>query len=838
MDRISRMGSRTGQRGSPTIQLFFLPIDNIDARARCLKKLMEDKNGPSYAKNYHVDFITSETPGLMSKVGFRKHMTNLLETAANGGKKGGVVVLLGKIGSLGVTVEKADIVVMLNNTKSFDWYVQALSRALSEDKGANKKYGFLIDYNQQRVLELCRMIGDNRHVMRAEGEGVMRSVLKNATKIIDIDPDQMVNHERSEWITDLLFKWWKSSDMNRMDVIDERLRQLASSVKLGDDIIAQLRQYITKSSTRAHSTRETSEMHDASQKMPTAKAGETVSAEDKKIEEIVIDPNWAEEIITTIPKFASMLTLRDKSCDVIEMLEKIESDEYLSHVFSTHCATMWAGSANAGFIQVIKSIFKRCDIHTIREINQSVEMFKEEMQSALVHNPTLALSYLIAAMVPKQHEREENGEVYTPFPIVDMILDKLPEHIWKNPHSTFFDQSVGLGNFMVRIYERLMKGLAQVIPNRESRMRHIIKNQLFMSEFNVKNVFVCKMVFGEDCNIHEGDTLLLDVKEKWGIDKFTVVGFNPPYNKNGIRSSKGDKMGNSDEPSETIWPKFVQQAHALLEDGGYAAFIHPLGWLKSTYEVHDLILSKHVMWLLLWDNIRAKADITAKIPLSIYIMRNVKSNPALLTDVSADILSKKLKQTSRIYLDPAESIPIAYHGILSKIKRKITDHPELAITVSTKVVKSEGARTALPAEYSADDMLAVDTYTLKNGYAVYRTKTPHPDANKHKLIIANKSSFAGVLLDDGRLGIVGSDKVYILGENTESLSRLKDVFDTKLGAMIAHYTKYRQDFLDRSAYKYIPDVRNIPASEMPKITDEALAEYFGFTDEEKESLGF
>lgn len=837
MDRISRMGSRTGQRGSPTIQLFFLPVDNIDARAKCLKKLMEDEKGPSYAKNYLVEFITSETPGLMSKVGFRKHMTNLLEKAANDGKKkGGVVVLLGKIGSLGVTVEKADIVVMLNNTKSFDWYIQALSRALSEDKGANKKYGFLVDYNQQRVLELCRMIGDNRHVMRGEGEGVMRSVLKNATKIIDIDPDQMVNHERSEWITDLLFKWWKSSDMNRMDVIAERLRQLANSVELGDDMIAQLRQYITKSSTRLHSTRETSEMHDASQKMPAAKAGEMVSAADKKIEEILIDPNWAEEIITTIPTFASLCTLRGNSCDVIEMLEKIDSDEHLSRVFSTHCANMWAGSANAGFIHVIKSIFKSCDIHIIREINQSVEMFKEEMQSALIHNPTLALRYLIAAMVPKQHEREENGEVYTPFEIVDMILDKLPQNIWKNPHSTFFDQSVGLGNFMVRIYERLMKGLAQVIPNHESRMRHIIKNQLFMSEFNVKNVFVCKMVFGEDCNIHEGDTLLLDVKEKWGIEKFTVVGFNPPYNKNGIRSSKGDKMGTSDEPSETIWPKFVQQAHALLEDGGYTAFIHPLGWLKSTYDVHDLILSKHVVWLLLWDNIRAKADITAKIPLSIYIMRNVKSSPELLTDVSADILSKKLKQTSRLYLDPTESIPIAYHEILSKIKRKITDHPELAIAVSTKVVKPEGTRNALPAEYSADDMLAVDTYTIKNGYAVFRTKSMHPDANKHKLIIANKSSFAGVLVDDGRLGIVGSDKVYILGDDTASLNRLKSVFDTKLGAVIAHYTKYRQDFLDRSAYKYIPDVRNIPVSEMPEITDAALAEYFNFTDEEKASL--
>ena len=835
MDRISRMGSRTGQRGSPTIQLFFLPLDNIDARAKCLKKLMDDKKGPSRAHKYLVEVITSETPGLMSKVGFRKHMTNLLEQAANEGKTGGVVVLLGKIGSLGVTIEKGDTVVMLNNSKSFDWYVQALSRALSEDKGANKKYGFLIDYNQQRVLELCRMVGDNHHVKREKGEGIMRGVLKNATKIIDIDPDQMENHERSEWITDLLFKWWKSSDMNRMEVIAERLRLLASSVKIEPDIITQLRQYMTKFSTKATPIRQTSSMHDDDEKMPEAKKPEKqLSESDKKIEEIPIDPNWAEEIITTIPKFAAILTLKDKSYDLIEMLEQIESDSNKINVFSTHCSIMWAGSAKDGFITVIKSIFRGCDIHIIREINQSVEMFKEEMQSALIDNPTVALSYVIAEMIPKQHEREENGEVYTPFPIVDMILDKLPQYIWKNPHSTFFDQSVGVGNFMVRIYERLLKGLAQVIPNYESRKRHIIKNQLFMSELNVKNVFVCKTVFGDDCNIHEGDTLLLDIKKKWGIDKFTVIGFNPPYNKNGIRSFKGDKVNQNDEKTETIWTKFIEQAMNHVVNDGYLAMIHPPTWLKTSHPLHKPFLNNHIEWLTLWDDSKSKSMIKADIPLGLYVMRHADNISKLNTDVSSVMMRQNISTTSSVYLDPENSIPFAYHSILEKINIAIKNNPLLKLNVCCDCVKSVGEQFPIPKVLEDDSNIAIDTYRIKDGYQVNRMAKPHPHTKSKKLILPNKASFVGSIIDNGKLGLVGNHKFYILGDNLE---RLQKVFETKIASVVGENTRYGQHFLDRISFDYIPDVRNIPLSEMPEITDVALANYFKFTDEEKSSLG-
>ena len=55
-------------------------------------------------------------------------------------------------------------------------------------------------------------------------------------------------------------------------------------------------------------------------------------------------------------------------------------------------------------------------------------------------------------------------------------------------------------------------------------------------------------------------------------------------------------------------------------------------------------------------------------------------------------------------------------------------------------------------------------------------------------------------------------------------------FNTKLSALILKYVKYRQEFIEP---RYYPDVRKLP---LDKITDETLADYFGFTKEEREAI--
>ena len=59
-----------------------------------------------------------------------------------------------------------------------------------------------------------------------------------------------------------------------------------------------------------------------------------------------------------------------------------------------------------------------------------------------------------------------------------------------------------------------------------------------MSEYNKKNIFLLEIIFGKNSNINEDDTLKLNIKEKWNINKFDVILGNPPYNSGGIKTRK------------------------------------------------------------------------------------------------------------------------------------------------------------------------------------------------------------------------------------------------------------------------------------------------------------
>jgi type I restriction-modification system DNA methylase subunit len=52
-----------------------------------------------------------------------------------------------------------------------------------------------------------------------------------------------------------------------------------------------------------------------------------------------------------------------------------------------------------------------------------------------------------------------HGEVFTPFHIIEEMLDLLDEKDWSNPNLKWLDPANGIGNFTIIIIERLMNGL-------------------------------------------------------------------------------------------------------------------------------------------------------------------------------------------------------------------------------------------------------------------------------------------------------------------------------------------------------------------------------------------
>ena len=72
-----------------------------------------------------------------------------------------------------------------------------------------------------------------------------------------------------------------------------------------------------------------------------------------------------------------------------------------------------------------------------------------------------------------------SDEVFTPPQMANRVLDSLPEDIWCDQEVTFLDPVCKTGVFLREIARRLDQGLEQQIPDRQTRINHILKNQLF-----------------------------------------------------------------------------------------------------------------------------------------------------------------------------------------------------------------------------------------------------------------------------------------------------------------------------------------------------------------------
>ena len=116
--------------------------------------------------------------------------------------------------------------------------------------------------------------------------------------------------------------------------------------------------------------------------------------------------------------------------------------------------------------------------------------------------------------------------------IINEMLDKLPKEVWKNKNLKWFDPAVGIGNFPIAVYFRLIHGLKYEIKDIKKRKKHIIENMLYMSELNKNNMLICKEIFDSNneyqMNFYQGDTLQFCPFDIFKVEKFDIILGNPP----------------------------------------------------------------------------------------------------------------------------------------------------------------------------------------------------------------------------------------------------------------------------------------------------------------------
>jgi hypothetical protein len=109
---------------------------------------------------------------------------------------------------------------------------------------------------------------------------------------------------------------------------------------------------------------------------------------------------------------------------------------------------------------------------------------------------------------------------------------------------------------------------------------------------------------------------------------------------------------------------------------------------------------------------------------------------------------------------------------------------------------------------------------------VKKATEQHPDANKRKLIIANKRGFKGAFIDEGKMSLTGTEKIYMLGENLELILK---IMNFGISNILCDYTKYRMSFLEKEVCNYIPDIRKLGIMD---ITEDEFYKLIGLTRQE------
>jgi len=411
-----------------------------------------------------------------------------------------------------------------------------------------------------------------------------------------------------------------------------------------------------------------------------------------------------------------------------------------------------------------------------------------------IKNNTKISKLIDQYLIPQELEKKSNAEVSTPYKLRNKMLDKIPLEFWTKKRKVF-EPCSGKGGFIIDIIDRFMIGLKDRYKDKKKRYKIIVEKCLYFCDINPTNIFVCKLLIDPyneyKINYHEGNTLELNIKDKFNIDGFDAVIGNPPYQAPRKKENK-TKGGGGD----LLWNKFVKiSINKWLIKNGYLCYVHPAGWRKpcGLYDTRnkfdgllDLMTKENYMkYLNINDTKEGIKQFKCGTRFDWYIIKNTKNiKNTIINDENNEIIELNL---SNIPFIPNSNINL----ILNKISNNIKDN--IYVLRPGSDVRRDYISDKKNNQYKNILIHSTPLSGVRYKYSNIKKSTDHFGIKK--IIFGETGINKNIVLDkDGKYGITSSSFGFEVKKDFEKIKEymLSDEFSKIIKS--CNWSNYRIDW--------------------------------------------
>jgi len=815
----------------PMIIMAFLPQNNIDKISTATKELLERNE---VIPDYLIISINSK------KTNDPKNSIEEARIEARNSGKKGVLVLSGKQCSLGVSIDNCDIVLLLNNSISYDMIYQMMFRCMTE--GKNKRCAFVVDLNIHRVINTS--VINYSYLIKPDihPRDAMQYILQE--RLINLNPDHWMpafgtKRVNITTLSELLYDIHSTDAENAINHLLNRLiyKEILLTKEEQKKVDAMFSN--TTSTKKQNNLKDKIlEKDDEEEKIKIGIEKINVDTEDNVDTLTETSDNEKEEkhknfmdgFKHTIPLIC-LLTIHDKETLYLEMFKLIEENAYIYNILINQFKSWWGKLISKDRIKDLINIYinhMKDDKETKQIIRTVKELFMKNIKN------TRELSKLIDKyFIPQELEKKSNAEVSTPFKLRQEMLDKIPVEFWTSIKKVF-EPCAGKGGFIIDIIDRFNNGLKETIPDEKERYKTIVEKCLYFSDINPTNIYICKLLINYDdeyeLNYNEGDTLKLDIKEKWDIDGFDAVIGNPPYqavSENGVSKGGGNNL----------YTKFIYYADKNLNLNGYLLYINPPTYFgpgrsnnKNDMNLRKDVLNKYYYHYINLEECAKHFNVGSKF---IYYLIQKNSNKNDNIEIVCKYNNKVYKTNLNQDLLKRDYLPYLLTNeclkILDKVKNNYNDKLQIFHSPDNRSDKKH-VLNKLKKEKNED----YKKRALENGYiypmqatsvqVVYSSKKCKNQNNKK--VLMSRSGYLKPFYDNGIIG-VGGDCFACLVEEENEGNKIIELLNSNLYKFYIETNKW-SGFHNKEVLQDLPNI----IYELDDINDDNIYKYFQITEEE------